>query len=222
MMSGRASRKAVCITALLTLGVMVLLSSPGTAHVKNGRTWLFYGSTYPKGFSHRVDPINIIFKGGGRVWSGRVSEHLYVDWGRGGTMKARSSGCKGSAQWMFWRDKAAHKDWDKVDMHRANHCAGRRFHFRLWDDYEHTKLTTSHTRYTWMVGNIHHERGTPHRIDMSYDVARWKATKKMRAHCNWRRWRRHPQAHRRYRRYNNSGWIARISMRHARHGCRGA
>ena len=80
-----------------------------------------------------------------------------------------------------------------------------------------------------MVGGIHHEnRGLlkvgegAHKPDRDWDVVRFQAVKNMKRHCSHPRWRFHPGAKREYQEIDNSGYIARISLRHTSDGCAGA
>lgn len=234
----KLSRLSVLI-ALGTLGVLVL-SAAARGHTNEGNDWYFWGSTYkgdpPPNESKRLDPVNIIFyKGGGLVEKSDVGAHITDDW-RYGTMKSRI--CQ-TAQRMYWRELRGQRTSDRQDMHRMTTCL-RQYHTRLWDDWEHSKIT-NHSRYQWMVGGIHHERvkgklncswpslNTPvctfagtHKIDRDWDKVRVEAVKAMDRHCTTRHWKYHPGAHRTYQGYTNSGWIARISMRHVSAGCGGA
>jgi len=79
------------------------------------------------------------------------------------------------------------------------------------------------------VGGIHHEKiemkkpcCVTHSIDRDWDTVRIQAVKAMKTHCSYRRWRYPPGARGRFQGYFNSGFIARISLRHRSNGCQGA
>ena len=80
------------------------------------------------------------------------------------------------------------------------------------------------------MGGLHHEHPVgarkliplKHVIDRDWDRVRVEMTKGMRIHCSVRRWKFHPQADGIWQNYENSGFIARISLRHRSQGCDGA
>jgi len=126
---------------------------------------------------------------------------------------------------MRWRHLPG-GDTDKNDIsYSTSDICKKQFHFRGWDDYEHSK-GTGHVRGEWVVGGIHHEnRGAlklGHNIDRPWDLVRYQAVKSMRRHCSYGRWRFHPSAAREHQEIPNSGYLARISMRHVSAGCSGA
>jgi hypothetical protein len=178
--------------------------------------------------------VNLIFyRGRGEKSNSVVGAHIADDW-RYGDMRSRV--CK-AAQRMIWRNLRGRTTSDKQDFHRMTNCPGRQFHFRGWDDQEHSRLVGDHPRNQWIVGGIHHEKlklkicgrgfargpcGFTHKIDRDWDRVRVEAVKAMSRHCSYRRWRHHPGADRPHQNYTNSGFLARISLRHVSAGCRGA
>jgi len=115
----------------------------------------------------------------------------------------------------------------------------RSFHPRVAtrerDHYGHSRITT-HVRFSWVVGGVHREHtyvktrclgafcgpaGFGHDIDEDWDQTRASAINRMRRHCSYGRWRYRPGAHATYQGYPNTGWVARISMKHVPN-CAGA
>lgn len=226
---------------LLAVVGFFALTSTTTAHLwerhGNSRDWYFYGAIFgkmPPTKEHRSDPVNLIFyRGRGHKSPAIVGSHISNEW-RYGAMRSRFCG---SNERMVWRDLRGGRISDKQDLHRMTSC-NHAYHFRGWDDYEHSKITV-HNRYQWVVGGIHHEHivvtthcfGAPapicitsfnHKIDRDWDTVRVQAVKAMSAHCSYRRWQYHPGAHHTFHGFTSSGWIARLSMRHVAAGCSGA
>lgn len=215
--------------------VCVLLAacpSLTAAHVKNlDGNWYFDGSLYDEdeiSDDARKDPINLIFMGGGGdVTNDRVKQHLVDDWNNGGDMDTDLA-CRSSLH-AFWRYfPGLAEDKQDFQLIATNILCRRQFHIRVWDDLEHYR-GTAHTRNTWAVAGIHHERiaykkpcCTTHKPDRRWDTVRVQALKAMSEHCRERRWDWHPGASRTYQEIPNSGYIGRISMRHVDSGCDGA
>jgi len=108
-------------------------------------------------------------------------------------------------QWMRWRHLPG-GDTDKNDIsYSTSDICKKQFHFRGWDDYEHSK-GTGHVRGEWVVGGIHHEnRGLlklGHDIDRPWDLVRYQAVKSMRRHCSYGRWRFHMSAAREHQEFS--------------------
>jgi hypothetical protein len=219
------------VVAATACAVVALSATAQVAqgHMSRNDDWYFHGSTYkemPPVAENRKDPVNLIFyRGRGDKTNAVVGAHISDDW-RYGDMSSRF--CKES-QRMVWRDIRGNRISDKQDFHRMTYCFGRQFHFRAWDDYEHAKIAGDHPRYQWVVGGIHHEKMRPkwcgrgglrgwcgftHKPDRDWDRVRVEAVKAMSRHCSYRRWRHHPGAERPYQGYTNSGYLARISLRH--------
>lgn len=224
---GLTSRTMQHIATALTLGLLLAMvgASYASAGVKKGSDWYFRGSTYrDKAVKQRVDPVSLLFLGGGGdVTSFRVGSHLVNDW-TAGSMQPTPPVCR-SNQYMRWRHLPG-GDVDKTDIsYNTSRTCKRQFHFRGWDDYEHS-TGTGHVRFQWLVGGIHHEnRGAfslGHHIDRDWDLVRYEAVKAMKRHCSYLAWRFHPGAAREYQGIGNTGYIARISMRHTSEGCGGA
>jgi len=109
-------------------------------------------------------------------------------------------------------------------------------HMRFWDDQEHTRLTPAgtHVQDDWVVAGFHHERSVSkvdpfkvtccagHKIDRDWDRVRVEFTKGLATHCTVRRWKYQPQADGMFQGFENSGLVARVSLRHRSQGCSGA
>jgi hypothetical protein len=226
---GITSAAAIALLAAIVMGGV---TSPANAGVKKGSDWYFRGSTYrDKAVKKRADPVNLLWLGGGKATLADVGTHLAEDWpsrtvfGLGG-MKATPAVCH-TGQYMRWRHlPGGDVDKNDISLSTSNICR-KQFHFRGWDDYEHWKGTgyLGHPRNSWVVGGIHHENFKlkgGHKPDRAWDVVRFQAVKNMKRHCSYARWRFHPGAARDYQEIPNSGYIARISMRHTSEGCSGA
>lgn len=143
---------------------------------------------------------------------------------------------------MVWRygDGGTLTDKQDVELSTKAFPCGHQYHMRGWDDKEHSELF-GHARYQWVVGSIHHEVVTvrkkcgkrgffrycritsiKHTPNRDWDRVRVQFVKAMRTHCWRKRWKYHPGAHGTWQNQTNSGYIARISMRHRSEGCRGA
>lgn len=162
-------------------------------------------------------------------------------------MKNYTSGSLCSAfsnrQHATWRKLNGAKRRSRSELVLATRCGGERWHMRIWSDNEHKAWTSNHGHSgQWAIGGIHMDVGghghqeAIRAYGITWNMARKKLVKKMgkRAqswgipaailHCTWPFWKRHPGAHKRFGgRDLNSGWIARISMKHIRPGgCAGA
>jgi len=201
--------------------------------MSKGKEWYFFGADYDG--NKRSDPLTFTFyRGAGPKSPGRVGAHVTEEW-RYGAMRDRD--CR-SPHTLTWRNLRGGSNKDKNDLERSTAC-NTRFHMRAWDDFEHQKLAPDHgNRRQWMIGSVHHEHyvvktkcygiTTPvctvkrkHKIDRDWDAVRIQTVKAMSAHCSYRRWRMHPGAKGDFGGQDSSGYIARLSMRHAP-GCRGS
>lgn len=212
------------LRAVFFVTVGILATAPAAAHVRDASgSWYFDGSTYNDERTERKDPVNVIFKGGDSQASiPRVINHIadHAGW--------RAS-C-GGAQRMVWRGPGSSETSDKQDMQEASGAYGvvvdcfeiPRYHFRGWDDHEHDDLTASHgEKDQWVVGGVHHDQPVIHDNDRDWDISRRFMVEDMAGHCSYPKWRRHLGAKGWFGDFFNSGWIARISMRHSP-GCDGA
>lgn len=107
----------------------------------------------------------------------------------------------------------------------------RQHHLRFWDDLEHRRVASSgtHAANDWVIAGAHHEKVIGkvccfgHKVDRDWDRVRVEVVKAMGKHCTYRRWKYVPQADGVYQKYTNSGFLARISLKHhADGGCAGA
>jgi hypothetical protein len=57
-----------------------------------------------------------------------------------------------------------------------------------------------------------------HKIDRDWDQVRYEMVRAMHAHCAVARWRYHPGADNEFQGFDNSGFIARLSLHHVSDG----
>jgi hypothetical protein len=185
----------------------------------------------------RKDPVNWIFFGTttdlhqsecASYSLDCIQTHVENDWAAG---SMHGAGLCKSTQYLAFRRQGGTGGgavWDANDRQLLTgrriptpRCS-RQFHTRLWDDKEHAEITTHGSRNQWVIGGIHHEKPGPlvgHVPDRDWDAVRVQAVRAMRAHCSAVHWRIHPGAglptrQRNYQAFDNSGYIARISLRH--------
>lgn len=252
---------ALCLSMAATLAPAAFAhyKLEGEADEMYGR-WYFTGSTYkerPLNNESRKDPVNVFIYGaqdGSPYTRERIETHFNDDWstravgGRSWSKDSEIIGVCKDDQYVGWPFYPG-GDSDRTDWHgstsakvlvpnlptpvKKTACFAQH-HMRFWDDWEHTKGTTSHTRYDWVVGSIHHEHPVSkvkairprccvkHKVDRDWDRVRVELTKAMRVHCSVRRWKYHPEADDIYQEMTNFGFVARLSLRHRSQGCDGA
>ena len=130
--------------------------------------------------------------------------------------------------------ETVHEDFQRLATHAG--CR-RQYHIRGWEDGPHAKNVPSHGRRDqFVLAGVHHEHiyakkdgcflGIPrclgHKIDPDWDVVRSQAVSALKKYCSYRRWIYHPGADMAYQGFDNSGFLARVSLhRVSDGGCNG-
>lgn len=228
------------IAGLIAVATMLSIAVPtALAHYRvDWQNWYFGGFTHKSTAgtkASRSDPVNVIFFGSGQASLSAVRDHLFNDWDHHWYRPDKAMndwGCLvtysyfiAHPQYMVFKglnDVAAGQPsvwWDEFDTTTGtNSNCTTQYHMRLWDDYEHDQQTVNHTRNTWVVGNIHHDKfvgGTKwHALDQSWEQPAFTLVSKLAEHCSYYKWRRLAGTKGVFQDHWSDGYVTIILMKH--------
>lgn len=212
--------------------------------ITNGH-WLFTGSIYDQSSgtpnrNKRLDPVSVIWKGGGSASINNVRNYTQGYWKEsaipsgypgGAQMKPRDDNplCR-DAHYVWFRYNGASPNagkWEQSDgrgyMSTNGLCANQ-YHIRMWSSRALYDLTGSHL-LEFVLAPIHHDHTTvcwvgpiPYpchgRPDLSFDKARYVYAKVMGASvCTFIHWKVNPESEGfNYQGYLYSGYVSRMTF----------
>lgn len=214
-------------------------AAPAVAHLKDrSGNWYFGGGSYPDSSAtgERLDPVNMLFYGGGRVTLERVTRHVadHTTLARLGKRRCLlplgtgcfTKECNGGTQYMAFinhkvdrRAGAPRRSITGHAMDLESACSGTRYHIRLWTDWAHDEATEHHRVKDWIVGTFHKDIDR----DGEHIPGSWEANETLfvrsmdRKHCVRKDWRFHAGAYKKggtWRGRTNNGMISLVTFAH--------
>lgn len=180
--------------------------------------WLFTGSLYSRGSgiakkTNRLDPVSVIWKGGGQASIANVRDYTESYWHAsaiphgypgGDSMKPRDLQplCR-DAKGVFFRytgTKPNAGKWEQSDPHGFMSTSGlclNQYHIRMWSSTALHDLTGHHL-LEFVLAPIHHDHSDPilhGRPDLSFDKARYAYARIMSYKlCTFIHWKINPES----------------------------